>query len=184
MSEQVIKDLIRLIGDDPEREGLVDTPARVLRSYNELFAGYKQDPAVILGRDFGLDERQYGGMVVSKNVHFTSFCEHHLLPFSGVAHIAYMPRPNGRVVGISKLARVVAVYAKRLQIQERMTCEIADAIYENLDPMGVGVYISAHHSCMGIRGANQPNAQMITSSLKGNFTKPDVKQEFYNLIGV
>ena len=175
----IIADLIRLMGDDPSREGLAGTPDRVIRAYKELFAGYGQNPAEILDTTF--DAGSCDQMVIVRGITFTSFCEHHLLPFDGVAHVGYLPQE--RVVGLSKIPRVVQVFAKRLQIQERLTNQIADAIYGVLDPRGVGVIIEARHSCMSIRGANQPHASMSTTALRGDFLTPDMKQEFYSMVG-
>ena len=174
-----IVDLIRLIGDDPNREGLAATPDRVIRAYKELFAGYGQNPVGILDTTF--DAGSCDQMVIVRGITFTSFCEHHLLPFEGVAHVGYLPKD--RVVGLSKIPRVVQVFAKRLQIQERLTNQIADAIYDVLDPRGVGVIIDARHSCMSIRGANQPHASMNTTALRGDFLIADMKQEFYSMVG-
>lgn len=182
-NEDIIRHLIMIMGDDPEREGLEDTPRRVLKSYKELFSGYDDDPKEILSKRFLLEDAEYKQIIMVKDIHFTSFCEHHLLPFSGIAHVGYMPKTGSSVVGLSKIARVVACYAKRLQIQERLTDQIASCIFDELNPAGVGVYITAHHSCMGIRGAHQPNGKMITCSLKGNFLQPDLKSEFHHLIG-
>ena len=162
-AEAAVRTLLRWAGDDPDREGLVDTPARVVRSYRELFAGYETDPRGYLERTFE-EVGGYDQLVVLKDIRFVSFCEHHMLPVIGKAHVAYLP--TDRVVGISKLARVVNGYARRLQIQEKMTAEIAQAIDEVLQPKGVGVVIEASHSCMTLRGVNTPGASLVTSSLK------------------
>ena len=163
-AEAAVRTLIRWAGDDPDREGLLDTPARVARSYRELFAGYKVEPRAYLERTFE-EVGGYSQLVVLKDIRFVSFCEHHMLPVVGVAHVGYLP--TDRVVGISKLARVVRGYARRLQIQEKMTAEIAEAIDEVLRPQGVGVVIEAEHSCMTLRGVDVPGARLTTSALLG-----------------
>lgn len=170
--------LIRHIGDDPEREGLRETPERVLRSYHEIFEGYKLDPARILKtfEDGACDE-----MVVLKDIEFYSVCEHHWQPFFGKAHIAYIP--DGRVVGISKLARLLDIYARRLQIQERLTTQVTEALMQHLKPRGAACVIEAQHFCMICRGVNKQNSKMITSSLKGEFLDElEVRHEFLSLI--
>ena len=163
-AEAAVRTLIRWAGDDPDREGLLDTPGRVTRSYKELFAGYEIEPRQYLERTFE-EVGGYDQMVVLKDIRFVSFCEHHMLPVVGVAHVGYLP--TNRVVGISKLARVVRGYARRLQIQEKMTAEIATAIQEVLQPAGVGVVIEAEHSCMTLRGVDVPGASLTTSTLLG-----------------
>ena len=163
-AEAAVRTLIRWAGDDPTREGLLDTPARVARSYRELFEGYDADPREYLERTF----EQVGGydqLVVLRDIRFVSFCEHHMLPVVGRAHVGYLP--TDRVVGISKLARVVNGFARRLQIQEKLTAEIAGAIQEVLKPQGVGVVIEAEHSCMTLRGVKTPGASLTTSHLLG-----------------
>lgn len=157
---------------------LEDTPARMVRALREMTSGYQLDPAQILSRQFdvGCDE-----IVVVKGVRFTSLCEHHLLPFSGVAHVGYLP--GAKVVGLSKLARLVTCFAQRLQVQERLTREIADAMNKHLSPRGVAVVITSRHACMGYRGARQPDAEMSTSSMLGAFrTDAAVRAEFFNLV--
>ena len=154
--------LLQHLGEDPNREGLLDTPKRVVKALAEMTEGYHQDPASILSTVF---DEQHDQMVVLEGIEFTSLCEHHMLPFVGTATVGYIP--NGRVVGLSKLARIVECFARRLQVQERMTDQIADAITEQLHPRGVGVVIRAHHSCMGCRGVRKPAALMTTSSLAG-----------------
>ncbi len=163
-AEAAVRTLIKWAGDDPDREGLLDTPARVARSYRELFAGYEVEPRAYLERTFE-EVGGYSQLVVLKDIRFVSFCEHHMLPVVGVAHVGYLP--TDRVVGISKLARVVRGYARRLQIQEKMTAEIANAIDEVLKPQGVGVVIEAEHSCMTMRGVDAPGASLTTSALLG-----------------
>ncbi len=175
----VIRDLITIIGDNPYREGLIDTPKRVLKSYDEIFSGYQQNAREILSTTFE-EDISYNQIILSRDIPFSSFCEHHMLPFTGKAHVAYLP--NKKVVGLSKLARVVDMFAKRLQIQEKMTDQIADAIFEVLQPKGVGVMITAHHTCMSMRGVNKQDSQMLTTALRGTFLTEEHKQEFYNMI--
>jgi len=178
-AEAAVRTLIKWAGDDPDREGLLDTPARVARSYKELFEGYESDPREYLERTFE-EVGGYNQLVVLKDIRFVSFCEHHMLPVVGVAHVGYLP--TDRVVGISKLARVVRGYAKRLQIQEKMTAEIATAIEEVLRPQGVGVVIEAEHSCMTLRGVNVPGAKLTTSTLLGVVKDdPRTREEFLRL---
>ncbi len=179
-AEAAVRTLIRWAGDDPDREGLLDTPARVARSYRELFSGYEVEPREYLERIFE-EVGGYDQLVVLKDIRFVSFCEHHMLPVVGVAHVGYLP--TDRVVGISKLARVVRGYAKRLQIQEKMTAQIADAIQEVLQPAGVGVVIEAEHSCMTLRGVDVPGATLTTSTLLGVVRDdPRTREEFLRLV--
>ncbi|WP_339931262.1 GTP cyclohydrolase I FolE [uncultured Brevundimonas sp.] len=179
-AEAAVRTLIRWAGDDPDREGLLDTPARVARSYRELFSGYEVEPREYLERIFE-EVGGYDQLVVLKDIRFVSFCEHHMLPVVGVAHVGYLP--TDRVVGISKLARVVRGYAKRLQIQEKMTAQIADAIQEVLKPAGVGVVIEAEHSCMTLRGVDVPGATLTTSTLLGVVRDdPRTREEFLQLV--
>jgi GTP cyclohydrolase IA len=179
--EQAVRTLIRWAGDDPAREGLVDTPNRVVRAYQEWFAGYGEDPEDLLQRTFE-ETGGYDEMVVLRDIRFTSHCEHHMAPIIGRAHVGYLPRQ--RVVGLSKLARLINVYAKRLQIQERMTVEIADALDRTLQPVGVGVVIEAEHACMSTRGVNQHGSTMVTSRMLGAFRdQPETRQEFLSAIG-
>ena len=179
-AEAAVRTLIEWAGDDPDREGLLDTPARVARSYRELFAGYEIEPRAYLERTFE-EVGGYDQLVVLKDIRFVSFCEHHMLPVVGVAHVGYLP--TDRVVGISKLARVVRGYARRLQIQEKMTAEIATAIEDVLRPQGVGVVIEAEHSCMTLRGVDVPGASLTTSALRG-VVKDDARtrEEFLRLV--
>jgi GTP cyclohydrolase I len=179
-AEEAVRTLIRWIGDDPTREGLVDTPARVLRAHREWFAGYAEDPAEHLSRTFE-EVGGYDDPVLLRGVRFVSWCEHHMAPFTGVAHVSYLP--NGRVVGISKLARVVDGVARRLQIQERMTAEIAQAIDDVLHPRGVAVVVEATHSCMSGRGVDKPTASLVTSRMLGAFAEdPVLRREFLHAI--
>jgi len=178
-AEAAVRTLIRWAGDDPEREGLLDTPGRVIRSYREMFAGYEVDPREYLERTFE-EVGGYDQMVLLRDIRFVSFCEHHMLPVIGRAHVGYLP--TSRVVGISKLARVVRGFARRLQIQEKMTAEIADAIQEVLKPHGVGVLIEAEHSCMTLRGVNSPGSTLTTSALLGTVRDdPRTREEFLRL---
>jgi GTP cyclohydrolase IA len=178
-AEAAVRTLLRWAGDDPDREGLLDTPARVARSYRELFAGYEVDPREYLERTFE-EVGGYDELVVLKDIRFVSFCEHHMLPVVGRAHVGYLP--TDRVVGISKLARVVHGFARRLQIQEKMTSEIALAIHEVLRPQGVGVVIEAEHSCMTLRGVNTAGSSLSTSHLIGVVRDdPRTREEFMRL---
>ncbi|MCI0393289.1 MAG: GTP cyclohydrolase I FolE [Acidobacteria bacterium] len=156
--------LLYFIGEDPQRDGLRDTPARVARSLKEMTRGYAEDPRAILSATFDLECDE---IVTLRGVRFASLCEHHLLPFTGIASVGYLP--DKRVVGISKLARLVQCFARRLQIQERLTQQVAEAIQSHLEPRGVGVIIRAHHHCMGCRGIHQPDAEMVTSAMYGMF---------------
>ena len=173
--------LLVAIGEDPDRDGLVETPARLARSYAELLSGYGEDPGEHLERQFEVDHDE---MVIVRNIAFSSMCEHHLLPFIGTAHIAYIPGPHGRVCGLSKLARVVDGYSRRLQVQERLTVEIADAIMLGLDASGVLVVMEAEHMCMSIRGAMKPGSSTTTSAVRGILkTKPETRSEALTLLG-
>ena len=179
-AEAAVRTLIRWAGDNPDREGVLDTPARVARSYRELFAGYETDPREYLERTFE-EVGGYDELVVLKDIRFVSFCEHHMLPVVGRAHVGYLP--TNRVVGISKLARVVHGFARRLQIQEKMTSEIARAIQEVLRPQGVGVVVEAEHSCMTLRGVNTAGSSLTTSHLSG-VIRDDARtrEEFLRLV--
>jgi GTP cyclohydrolase I len=179
-AEAAIRTIIHWVGDNPEREGLLDTPSRVVRAYSEHFAGYQDDPVEILSRTFE-EVAGYDELVVLKGIRLESHCEHHMLPIIGVVHVGYLP--DRRVVGISKLARVVEVYAKRLQIQEKLTAQIARAIQDALKPRGVAVVIEAEHHCMSTRGVHKHGVSMITSQLLGIFqTDSALKQEFMGFI--
>lgn len=171
--------LLEHVGEDPTRPGLADTPDRVLRSLAEMTSGYHDDPAAILARQFPDD---YDEMVVVRGVEFHSLCEHHLLGFAGTATVGYLPAPGKGVVGLSKLARLVDCFARRLQVQERLTTQVADAIEQHLQPSGVGVVVAARHSCMGCRGVRKPGAEMVTSALRGAMrTQPETRAEFLAL---
>lgn len=180
-AEEAVKTLLRWAGDDPNREGLMDTPGRVVRAYEEHFAGYRDDPREYLERTFE-EVHGYDEMVVLREIPFESHCEHHLAPIIGKAHVAYLPK--NRVVGISKLARVVNAFAKRMQVQEKMTAQIADCIDETLAPHGVGVVIEAIHHCMTTRGVHSHGVSMVTSTLKGSFKdNRETRAEFMTMIG-
>ena len=175
-AEQAIKTLIRYIGEDPDREGLIDTPGRVVSAYDEWFAGYNADPVEYLQRTFEEIEG-YDEMVVLKGIAFESHCEHHMAPIIGAAHVGYLPK--NRIVGISKLARVVQAYAKRLQVQEVMTAQIANLINDVLEPGGVAVVIEASHECMTTRGVHNPGSKMVTSRMLGAFRDDEkTRREF------
>ena len=175
-AEKAVATLLRFIGEDPSRDGLIDTPARVAKAWREMTAGYGEDPAEILSRTF---EETSDEMIVLRGISFYSTCEHHMLPFYGEAAVGYLP---GRVVGISKLARLVNCFARRLQIQERMTRQIAEAVETHLGAKGVGVVLRAHHLCMGCRGVRQEETEMVTSSMLGKLRRdPSTRSEFLKL---
>jgi GTP cyclohydrolase IA len=180
-AEAAVKTLLRWAGDDPAREGLRDTPARVARAYEEWFSGYDEDPDEYLRRTFE-EVEGYDDMIVLKDIRFESHCEHHLAPIIGKVHIGYLP--DNKVVGISKLARVVEVFAKRLQVQETMNAQIAGCIQRVLEPKGVAVVIEATHQCMTTRGIHKPGVVMVTSTVHGLFrTNPSTRREFLHVIG-
>jgi GTP cyclohydrolase I len=179
-AEAAVRTLLRWAGDDPLREGLAGTPARVVRAYEEFFAGYAQDPEAILARTFE-EVEGYDEMVLLRDIRFESHCEHHMAPIIGVAHLAYLP--DRRVVGISKLARLVEIYARRLQIQEKMTAQIANTIEAVLKPQGVAVVIEATHHCMTTRGVHKPGTALVTSRMLGRFRDdPKTRREFLGMI--
>ncbi|MDD5402792.1 MAG: GTP cyclohydrolase I FolE [Dehalococcoidales bacterium] len=184
MDKEAIKSavttIIKAIGEDPSREGLADTPRRLADMYEELFSGMYEDPAAVLNVGYEIGHRE---MIILKDIPFYSMCEHHFLPFYGVVHIGYIPDIEGRVVGISKLARVVEIIAKRPQIQERMATDIADTIEKGLHAEGVAVVIEAEHMCMTMRGIKKPGSNVVTSALRGSFRKrPASRAEFLELI--
>ena len=180
-AEEAVRTLIRWARDDPAREGLRDTPGRVVRAYEEFFAGYLQDPTEILARTFS-EVGGYDEMVVMTDIRFESHCEHHMVPIIGKAHVGYLP--DKRVVGISKLARLVEIYAKRLQVQEKMTVQIADCLQKALKPKGVAVVIEAAHQCMTTRGVHKPGVGLVTSRMVGAFRDdPSTRREFLAVIG-
>lgn len=179
--EQAVRTLIAAAGDDPYREGLLDTPARVARAYEEWFAGYRVDPAKLLERVFG-EAEGYEETIILRDIPLVSTCEHHLAPITGRAHVAY--RPDGRVVGISKLSRLVDAYARRLQLQERLTNQIARTLHEALKPKGVAVVIEASHGCMSSRGVSQQGVSMVTKCWLGDFkTDPELRRELMDSLG-
>jgi GTP cyclohydrolase IA len=180
-AEDAIRTLLRWAGDDPSREGLADTPARVAKAYSDWFSGYDQDPEAYLARTFE-EVAGYDDMVILRDIRFESHCEHHLAPIIGRAHVGYLP--SRRVVGISKLARVVDAFARRLQVQEKMNAQIAHCIQKVLEPKGVAVVIEAAHQCMTTRGVHKAGVTMVTSTMLGGFRENDVtRREFLNIIG-
>jgi GTP cyclohydrolase I len=180
-AEAAVRTLLRWAGDDPRREGLLDTPSRVVKAYGEWFRGYAEDPHADLQRVFE-EVEGYDEMVVLRDIRFESYCEHHLAPIIGRAHVGYMP--TNRVVGISKLARVVDSFAKRLQVQEKMTAQIANAIQDVLRPKGVAVVLEAEHHCMSTRGVNKHGVSMVTSTMLGVFREdPTTRREFLAAVG-
>jgi len=178
-AEEAVIKLLTWMGEDPKREGLIETPDRVVRAYGEFFAGYNDDPEAILSKTFE-EVEGYDEMVIVKNIRVESHCEHHMVPILGMGHIAYIP--NKRVVGISKLARILDAFGKRLQTQETMTAQIADIIDKVLQPKGVGVIIDASHQCMTTRGIHKTETSTVTTRMIGAFKEPDVKKEFLKLI--
>jgi len=180
-AEAAVRTLIAWAGEDPNREGLLDTPKRVVKAYEEWFSGYRRNPADVLGTTFG-DTDGYDEMVSLRNVRFESHCEHHLAPIIGRVHIGYMPR--SRVIGISKLARLVEVFSRRMQIQEKLTAQIADTLNTTLEPKGVAVVVEATHHCMTTRGVHKSGVVMVSSRMLGDFrTKAATRREFLALIG-
>jgi len=180
-AEEAVRTMILWAGDDPDREGLLETPSRVVRAYEEFFAGYAQDPREILAKTFS-EVEGYDEMIVMNDIRFESHCEHHMVPIIGKAHVGYLP--NKRVIGISKLARLVEVYARRLQVQEKMTVQIADALQEVLKPKGVAVVIEAAHQCMTTRGVHKPGVGLVTSRMVGAFRDDAAtRREFLAIIG-
>lgn len=180
-AEEAVRTLLRWAGEDPNREGLLDTPTRVTKAYGEWFRGYNEDPAAILERTFE-EVDGYDEMVVLKDIRFESFCEHHMAPIIGKAHVGYLP--TDRVVGISKLVRLVDAYGKRLQVQEKLTAQIANTLQEVLKPRGVAVVMEGEHHCMSTRGVHKHGVTMVTSRMMGIFKSNDItRQEFLKLIG-
>jgi len=178
---EAVKTLIKWAGDNPEREGLKETPKRVIRSYKDFFSGYNSDPREILSKKFK-EVEGYDEIIILKNIRLESHCEHHMVPFIGTAHVGYLPK--NKVVGLSKLARLVEAFAKRLQIQEKLTAQIANAIDEVLQPKGVGVIIEASHLCVATRGIHKPDSKMVTSRMLGSFRNDQAtRKEFLDLVG-
>ncbi|KAA8388518.1 GTP cyclohydrolase I FolE [Acetobacter sp. DmW_136] len=181
-AEEAVRTLLAWTGDDPDREGLVGTPGRVVRAYEEFFEGYQDDPVALLERTFE-ETGNYNEMVVLRDIRLESHCEHHIIPLIGKAHVAYLP--DRRVVGISKLARLVDVFAHRLQIQEKLTAQVADTIQSVLQPRGVAVVIDAAHQCMTTRGVRKPGVSMVTSRLLGEFeTSEPLRRQFFAMVGI
>lgn len=174
-----VREILIAVGEDPDREGLLETPARVARAYEEVFAGIHRDPADVLGVTFDISHEE---MVLVRDIDLYSMCEHHLVPFHGVAHIGYIPSKNGKVTGLSKLARLVEIYARRPQVQERLTTQIADALVEHLEPQGAIVVVEAEHLCMTMRGVRKPGASTITSAVRGQLRETASRAEAMSLI--
>jgi GTP cyclohydrolase I len=177
--EHAVREILIAIGEDPDRDGLVKTPARVARAYAEMFAGLRQDPGTVLSTTFDLGHEE---MVLVKDIEVYSTCEHHLVPFHGVAHVGYIPSSDGRITGLSKLARLVEVYARRPQVQERLTTQVADAMMEHLQPRGVIVVVECEHLCMSMRGIRKPGARTVTSAVRGQLRNPATRAEAMSLI--
>ncbi|NMM23249.1 MAG: GTP cyclohydrolase I FolE [Phycicoccus sp.] len=178
-AERAVREILLAIGEDPDREGLKETPGRVARSYVEIFAGMAQRPEDVLTTTFELGHDE---LILVRNIEVYSTCEHHLVPFHGVAHVGYIPGRDGRVTGLSKLARLVDVYARRPQVQERMTSQIADALLEHLKPVGVLVVIECEHLCMSMRGVRRPGSRTITSAVRGQLRDPATRAEAMALV--
>jgi GTP cyclohydrolase I len=178
-AERAVREILFAIGEDPDREGLKDTPARVARSYIEIFAGMTQAPEDVLTTTFEIGHEE---LILVRDIEVYSTCEHHLVPFHGVAHVGYIPGRDGRVTGLSKLARLVDVYARRPQVQERLTSQIADALCEYLKPQGVIVVIECEHLCMSMRGVRQPGSRTITSAVRGQLRDPATRAEAMGLV--
>jgi GTP cyclohydrolase I len=181
--EEAVRLILLNVGEDPQRDGLLRTPHRVAKMYDELLEGYRQDVATIINNALFEVEYGEGEMIVVANIDYTSMCEHHMLPFTGKAHVAYIPRD--KVVGLSKIPRIVDMFARRLQVQERLTNEVADALQEHLDPLGVIVVVEGQHSCAALRGVKKHGVNMVTTAKRGQFrTDPALVQEFYRLAGL
>ena len=178
-AERAVREILFAIGENPDRDGLKDTPARVARAYSEIFAGMLQGPEDVLTTTFEIGHEE---LILVRDIEVYSTCEHHLVPFHGVAHIGYIPGRDGRVTGLSKLARLVDVYARRLQVQERMTSQIADALVEFLKPQGVIVVIQCEHLCMSMRGVRRPGSRTITSAVRGQLRDPATRAEAMGLV--
>ena len=178
-AEAAIRELLIAVGEDPDREGLRETPARVARAYREIFAGLWQEPEDVLTTTFDLGHDE---MVLVKDIEVMSSCEHHLVPFVGVAHVGYIPSTSGKITGLSKLARLVDVYARRPQVQERLTTQVADALMRILEPRGVIVVVECEHMCMTMRGVRKPGAKTLTSAVRGQLRHPATRSEAMSLI--
>nr|WP_276543314.1 GTP cyclohydrolase I FolE [Nesterenkonia massiliensis] len=177
--EAAVREILLAVGEDPERDGLKETPARVARAYEEAFKGLRQDPAELLGTTFDIGHQE---LVLVRDVPFYSMCEHHLVPFYGNAHIGYIPAAEGKVTGLSKLARLVDIFAKRPQVQEQLTTQVVDALMEHLEPQGAIVVIEAEHLCMSMRGVAKPGAKTITSAVRGALRNAATRSEAMSLI--
>ena len=178
-AEAAVRELLIAVGEDPDREGLAETPARVARAYRELLAGLRQDPEDVLTTTFDLGHDE---MVLVKDIEIVSLCEHHMLPFHGVAHVGYIPAESGKITGLSKLARLVEVFARRLQVQERLTTQVADSLMRILEARGVIVVIEAEHMCMSVRGIRKPGAKTTTSAVRGQLRDATTRAEAMSLI--
>ncbi|NKX50573.1 GTP cyclohydrolase I FolE [Arthrobacter deserti] len=177
--EKAVREILIAVGEDPDREGLAETPRRVAKAYAEVFAGLHQDPAEVLGVTFDIDHEE---LVLVKDIPFYSTCEHHLVPFHGLAHIGYIPSLEGKVTGLSKLARLVEIYARRPQVQERLTTQIVEALEEHLQPRGAIVVIECEHMCMSMRGVRKPGAKTVTSAVRGQLRQQATRAEAMSLI--
>lgn len=177
--EAAVREILLAVGEDPDRDGLVETPARVARSYEEVFAGLHADPAELLATTFDIDHDE---LVIVRDIELYSTCEHHLVPFHGVAHVGYLPGRSGKVTGLSKIARLVDTFARRPQVQERLTSQIADALVEHLDVAGVIVVVEAEHLCMSMRGVRKPGAKTITSAVRGQLRDATTRAEAMALL--
>ncbi|CAM3562887.1 GTP cyclohydrolase I FolE [Isoptericola cucumis] len=178
-AEAAVRELLLAVGEDPDREGLKETPARVARAYKEIFAGLRQEPEDVLTTTFDLGHEE---MVLVRDIEVYSTCEHHLVPFHGVAHVGYIPSTDGRITGLSKIARLVDVYARRPQVQERLTTQIADALVRILEPRGVLVVVECEHLCMSMRGVRKPGSRTVTSAVRGGLQNPATRAEAMSLI--
>jgi len=178
-AERAVRELLLAIGEDPDRDGLLDTPARVARSYVEIFAGMRQSPQDVLTTTFEIGHSE---LILVRDIEVYSTCEHHLVPFHGVAHVGYIPGRDGRVTGLSKLARLVDVFARRPQVQERLTTQVADALVEHLEPQGVLVVVECEHLCMSMRGVRRPGSRTITSAVRGQLLAPATRAEAMSLV--
>jgi GTP cyclohydrolase IA len=177
--ESAVREILIAVGEDPDRDGLVETPRRVAKAYAEMFAGLHQEPAEVLGVTFDINHEE---LVLVKDIPFYSTCEHHLVPFHGLAHIGYIPSPEGKVTGLSKLARLVEIYARRPQVQERLTTQIVEALEEHLQPRGAIVVIECEHLCMSMRGVRKPGAKTVTSAVRGQLRQQATRAEAMSLI--
>ena len=178
-AEAAVRELLLAVGEDPDREGLKETPARVARAYQEIFAGLRQEPEDVLTTTFDLGHEE---MVLVRDIEVYSTCEHHLVPFHGVAHVGYIPSTDGRITGLSKIARLVDVYARRPQVQERLTTQVADALVRILEPRGVLVVVECEHLCMSMRGVRKPGSRTVTSAVRGGLQNPATRAEAMSLI--